>query len=59
MWPMVSINTEVTVYSSGMLRAVYTNSTSFKLAMNIFTSFLICHILIIVTVFGFVVTIAF
>lgn len=59
MWPIISINADITVYSSGMLSAVYTNSTSLKLAMNVFTSLLICHTLIIVTIFRFVMTIAF
>lgn len=59
MWSVISIDAGFTVDAHGVLQAVDANSASLELPGSIQTPLLICHIFIIVTVFGFIVAIAF
>lgn len=59
MWSVIPIDAGFTVDAHGVLQAVDANSASLELPGSIQTPLLICHIFIIVTVFGFIVAIAF
>ena len=56
---VISIHTGFTVNTHGVLQAANANPSSSELSSNIQASPLIGHIFIIVTVFGFIVAIAF
>lgn len=56
-WSIISINTGLTVDSHGVLQAVCANPSSSELSSSIQTLLLLCNTFIIVTVFGFIVTI--
>ena len=56
---VISIHTGFTVDTHGVLQAANANPSSSELSSNIQASPLIGHIFIIVTVFGFIVAIAF
>lgn len=53
------INTRLAVDSCGVLQAVDANPPSNVLPSHVQTSLLLCNVLVVVTVFGFIVTIAF
>lgn len=59
MWSIIPIHTGFTIDSHGVLQAIDANPTSSELPSCVQASLLIGDIFIIVTVFGFIVTITF
>ena len=57
--PVILIDTGLAVDPCGVLLAVDTNAPSNVLPSHVQTSLLLCNVLVVVTVFGFIVTIAF